>query len=147
MDKANNPGIDEETGEHEARLIDELVQPKSPLEPAELPKESAPPAPVLVSPGPNRLMTKRETIADGWAPIKVMNADPLREELHLYAVSDTAIDFVYFASDSSAIDGMGAALYSGQHLILSDFTGEVWIAFPSSGVTGPVTVNAVAVTR
>lgn len=145
----DNPGagIDERS---ESALLDDLVESDAtPPGPAEMPVEPANTVPATVPPrGARELVTGSVVVASGWDSVRLAVADDNRREIHIYATSGTATDSVLFGDDSSklAANMSAAILYSGQEIILSDYCGPIWVK-PAAGITGPITVSFVAVTR
>lgn len=140
-----------EANADEPRLLDALVETESnPPAPADLPTSppAAPPASIPPA-GHDNLVTGSQSFTVGWNPVRLTVRDPDRYEMHIYATSETATDWVEYAAEASRFAGSAtcARLYSGQEIILKGYTGELWVRVPDSGVTGPVTVNYAAVTK
>lgn len=134
----------------DAILLDDLVeQSAEPPAPAERPVEPPNTAPAVIPDrGHDRINTTIVSVQTAWDTRQLIPADARRYELHIYAASDTATDYVLYADDASklAFEMSCARLYSGQEIILSRYTGPVWVKAPDSA-TGPISVNATAVTK
>lgn len=110
------------------------------------PPSDVPNAPALPL-GNQHLKSNGLTVVAGWDNFRLAPADRTRKEMHLVLISDTATDFLVYASDVANLNTVQAArVYAGagNEVVLTDYQGEIWVGVPS-GFTGPGYLGYVAV--
>jgi len=140
------PVIAGDLHDNDADVIDNLVESHAePPTAVEQPREAVT---ALRQPEPEtRLMTGTVSLVQGWDPILLLPADPMRSALTVNAYSTTPGEVIRLADDrgklftaSQSFSVRHEAAFSGPH------TGPVWI-FPDPAAAGSLTVTFVAVTK